>query len=103
MNPAGDGVVGRHMAAMGRLARMEMTWPDLTTRQRAIARVLIDHPGLVTAAPARDLSKRSGVSEATVSRFVRKLGYSSFVELRIALSTTSPRQAGDPSRRRYQP
>jgi len=64
------------------LARVQAALPDLHPSERRIAQVVLNFPGDFASYTASELAQLSNVSNATVSRFVRRLGYTSYEEAR---------------------
>ena len=64
------------------LARVRETLNDLHPAERKLAELLCDFPGELASYSARELAALAGVSNATVTRFVRRLGYESYEEAR---------------------
>lgn len=62
--------------------------PELAPTERVVARFLAEHPDLVAVASAAELGTRTGTSNATVVRTVKKLGYAGLPALRRALLQT---------------
>lgn len=67
------------------LARVRTVLPDLHPTERRLAEAVLDFPGDIAGYTASEIADLAGVSNATVSRFVRKLGYASFDEARRAV------------------
>ncbi|WP_120003723.1 MurR/RpiR family transcriptional regulator [Nesterenkonia muleiensis] len=86
-------------------ARIDERYGDLPPQERRVADFLVDHLGDLAVFSAADISRRTGVSKATVSRLFRKLGFEDFKEVRdhaLALRasgqpTASPVRSGDSS------
>lgn len=66
-------------------ARISTLSPHFTDADQAIADLTINHPQTVAQLSARQLGSQCGVSEASVIRFVQKLGYRGLDEFRVAL------------------
>lgn len=64
------------------LARVKAALPDLHPSERRIAQVVLSFPGDLASYTASELAQLSNVSNATVSRFVRRIGYDSYEEAR---------------------
>jgi DNA-binding MurR/RpiR family transcriptional regulator len=58
---------------------------DLPPQQRLIADYLLEHLQAVSFLSVPELSRRVGVSEATVVRFAQRIGYAGFSELKMDL------------------
>lgn len=82
--PAGDGVEARIAAAFS----------GLTESERRLAEVMLEAGADLSASTAGELAVRAGVSAATAARFVRRLGYESYGDLRRA--ARAARAAGSP-------
>lgn len=76
------------------LARVQAALPDLHPSERRIANVVLTFPGDLASYTASELAQLSNVSNATVSRFVRRIGYASFEEARQAVR--AEQKAGAP-------
>ena len=72
----------------------------LTKSQQQIARYLVENPGQVAFLSITELAKETGVSEATIVRYAKELGFSGFQELKeriqelIKTSAAGPEKAG---------
>ncbi|MFD2176325.1 MurR/RpiR family transcriptional regulator [Veronia pacifica] len=64
------------------LSRVHDALPDLHPAERKLGELVRDFPGEVASYSASELAKLADVSNATVSRFVRRLGYTSYEEAR---------------------
>lgn len=64
------------------LSRVRASLNDLHPAERKLAELLCDFPGELASYSARELAALAGVSNATVTRFVRRLGYDSYEEAR---------------------
>lgn len=60
------------------------TW---SAKERKVASYILENPRDAVDPSIEELSERIGVSESTLFRFVRKLGYSGYQQFRIALAT----------------
>jgi len=70
------------------LSRIRSALPDLHPSERRLADTLLSFPGEIASYSATELSQLANVSNATVTRFVRRLGYASFDEARQAARLT---------------
>lgn len=66
--------------------RIARIYPSLSNGHRRIADHVLGFPLESATASIEVLAERSGASNATVTRFVRALGYASYGEFRVALS-----------------
>ena len=53
--------------------------------ERRLAEAILNVPGQIASYTATELARMAGVSNATVTRFIRKIGYSSFEDARHAV------------------
>ncbi|GHE20488.1 MurR/RpiR family transcriptional regulator [Halomonas urumqiensis] len=60
------------------LARVRSALPSLHPAERRLGEFVCDFPGELASYDAKELAKFANVSRATVSRFVRRLGYESY-------------------------
>lgn len=60
-------------------------YSDFTTQERKIAKYVVDHYALIISMSTSDLSQKAGVSEATVVRFAKTLGYKGFLQFKNQL------------------
>lgn len=67
------------------LARIKEALPDLHPAERRLGQFLFDFPGELASYDAQELAKLASVSKATVSRFVRRLGFDSYEHARKAV------------------
>lgn len=66
------------------LSRIRAAIPTLHPSERRLAEVVLNFPGELASYSASELARLASVSNATVTRFVRKVGYASFEEARQA-------------------
>lgn len=64
------------------LDRVRRALPDLHPAERRLGAFLAEFPGEIASYNAQELARLAGVSKATVSRFVRRLGFDSYEEAR---------------------
>ena len=76
--------------------RIQRGYGDLTGSERRLADLILGSPGMMVGFSLTELAGLVGVSKATVSRFVTKLGYASFNEFRHALRDGRNHVAGSP-------
>jgi len=67
---------------------------SLSAKERRVASYILANPGEAVNPSIEELAGKIGVSESTLFRFVRKLGYGGYQQFRIALATEtlSPRE-----------
>jgi len=74
--------------------RIRSSYDGLPARERALADLLLEFPGDVAIYSATDLAKRAKVSNAAVTRLIKRLGYSDYREaqdeVRAQQSTGQP-------------
>ncbi|WP_121629282.1 MurR/RpiR family transcriptional regulator [Tropicibacter alexandrii] len=66
------------------LSRIRDALPDLHRAERKLGAFLLDFPGDLASYDAQELARLSGVSKATVSRFVRRIGFENYETARRA-------------------
>ncbi|MEZ0491600.1 MurR/RpiR family transcriptional regulator [Kineococcus sp. TBRC 1896] len=72
--------------------RIERSWPDLSPVERRIAQLLLERADDDLAAwTTTELADAAGASKASVSRFVRRLGFGSFAQARTAARSARAR------------
>jgi len=64
------------------LGRVRESLPDLYPAERRLGEFLCDFPGELASYNAQELAKLAKVSKATVSRFVRRLGFDNYEQAR---------------------
>jgi DNA-binding MurR/RpiR family transcriptional regulator len=64
------------------LERVRQSLPSLHPAERKLAEFLTQFPGEIASYNAQELARLADVSKATVSRFVRRLGFESYEEAR---------------------
>ena len=57
-------------------------YPELSGRERRVAELVLESPGDICMYPASELARLAGVSNSTVTRFVRRVGFDSYEEMR---------------------
>ncbi len=66
--------------------RIEVLFYDLTKTEKKLAEYLLDHPREPQYMSISELAEVSGVAEATISRFCRKLGLKGFNAFKLELA-----------------
>jgi len=64
-------------------ARIRACYDNLPSSERSLADLLLEFPGDITLCSATELAQRAQVSNAAVSRLVRRLGYSGYREAQL--------------------
>lgn len=64
------------------LERVRRSLPDLHPAERRLGAFLVEFPGEIASYDAQELARLAKVSKATVSRFVRRLGYDNYEQAR---------------------
>ncbi len=64
------------------LSRVRKILPELHPAERKLGELVCDFPGEIASYSASELANLAEVSNATVTRFVRRLGYTSYEEAR---------------------
>lgn len=63
-------------------ARLRQTLDSFSPTERRLAQAVLDYPIHLAGYSASELAQLTGVSNATVTRFIRRLGYNSYDEAR---------------------
>ncbi|MFF5205658.1 MurR/RpiR family transcriptional regulator [Streptosporangium sp. NPDC000396] len=74
------------------VATVRALLPSLTPAAQAIARLILNDPGMVARSTITELSGVSGTSEATIVRTARALGFAGYSQLRFALAAAVARE-----------
>jgi RpiR family transcriptional regulator, carbohydrate utilization regulator len=80
------------------LALMRAAYPSLPPSERKVVNFILENFAEVIRMTLAELAQRSGVSDATVVRLCRSLGFNNFLELKISLTRSiddSPRLIHD--------
>jgi RpiR family transcriptional regulator, carbohydrate utilization regulator len=72
--------------ATGTLIRLRGLYPSLKTALRKVADVILQQPEMAIYASVNEVAAVAAVSEATVMRFCRILGFKGFQDFKIALA-----------------
>lgn len=67
------------------ISRVRASMRDMHPTERRLAETVLNFPGDMAGYTASEVAEMAGVSNATVSRFVRKIGYASYEEARRAV------------------
>ena len=70
----------------GVLIRLRGLFPSLKSALQKVANVILEQPEMAVYASVNEVAAASGVSEATVMRFCRILGFRGFQDFKIALA-----------------
>lgn len=70
-------------------------YPQMNEAMRRIADYVISSEDDIIYQKASDFAKKSGVSAASVSRFVRLLGYKNFTEFRLRMAVAEEKKVND--------
>jgi len=85
MEPIPPDPVNRE-AQTGTLIRLRGLYPSLKTALRKVADVILRQPEMAIYASVNEVAAAAAVSEATVMRFCRILGFKGFQDFKIALA-----------------
>lgn len=80
----------------GLLCRIRDAYPRFTPAEAKLADLLLSSPEMMVGFSARELADRAGVSKPTVTRFVARLGLSSFQEFRERARASGSLPPGSP-------
>lgn len=67
------------------VAKIESNLPQLSEAERRIGEYIIERPDAVPHMTTKELSEKSGVSEASIIRFCKSIGMGSFKTFKLAL------------------
>lgn len=84
-----DSIAARHHANgqyVPCLSRLRGSYASFTDTERRLADYLLAQPGKAMFYSIMEMAREGGVSVSTVTRFCIKLGFSGFVEMKIALA-----------------
>lgn len=73
-----------HAMSGSYIARIRESLPSLHPSERRLADTILSFPGEIASYSATELAQLANVSNATVTRFVRRLGYENFDQARQA-------------------
>lgn len=71
---------------LGVLERIRVALPDLRPSERRVADKILQDPGQAVALSINEFAQMCDVSQPTISRFCRKLGFSGYAALRISIT-----------------
>ncbi|WP_169982965.1 MULTISPECIES: MurR/RpiR family transcriptional regulator [unclassified Microbispora] len=78
-------------APVNPIATVRAVLPSLTPAAQTIARLILDDPAMVARSTITEISAVSGISEATIVRTARALGFAGYSQLRFALAAAVAR------------
>ena len=100
MDPSNPGATSRDPQS-GALIRLRGVYPSLKTALQKVANLILRQPEMAIYASVNEVAAAAQVSEATVMRFCRTLGFKGFQDFKIALArelvmppTKIPEEAG---------
>jgi glucokinase len=65
------------------MERVQHLQPELSPAEQRVARLVIDHPRKVLSEPIAEIAKLADVSQPTVIRFCRSLGFSGLADFKL--------------------
>lgn len=68
------------------IARIESYEPDSSAAEKKVAAFIVSDPARAIDTNVSEMAESSGVSEATVVRFCKRIGYSGFYQMKLQLS-----------------
>ncbi|WP_412709656.1 MurR/RpiR family transcriptional regulator [Atrimonas thermophila] len=81
------------MSAKSCILRIRSTFDSLCHAQQKVAQFVLENPQEVLSSSISELAKKARVSEATVLRFTRAIGYEGYSHFRIALAEDTATQS----------
>ncbi len=85
MDVSNPGAMGRDPQS-GALIRLRGVYPSLKTALQKVANLILQQPEMAIYASVNEVAAAAGVSEATVMRFCRTLGFKGFQDFKISLA-----------------
>lgn len=76
------------------VAAIHKSYEGLSSREKEVADFILNAPGDLSMYPGSELAERVGVSNSTITRFVKRVGFDSYEDMRRA--AREARQAGSP-------
>ncbi|SDE31161.1 MurR/RpiR family transcriptional regulator [Limimaricola pyoseonensis] len=73
---------------------IHLAYEGLSSREKEVADHVLAAPGDISMYPGSELAARVGVSNSTITRFVKRVGFESYEEMRLA--AREARQTGSP-------
>ena len=80
---------------MGVLERIEANFVHLSPKEQLLATYIMQESPYFTNITISEMAKETGVSAATITRFCRKVGCESFVDLKIQLQASEGESASN--------
>ena len=77
------------------LIEIKSRYPQMNEAMRRIADYVISSESDIIYLKASDFAEKSGVSTASVSRFVKLLGYKNFNEFRLKMAVTEEKNVNE--------
>lgn len=68
------------------LSKLESMMPFLSNAEQSLGHFILEHSDDILTMSTKELSQKSGVSEATLIRFTKKLGLNGYTEFKLTLS-----------------
>ncbi len=79
------------------LLRAQLLYSEMGSSEKRVADYLLSCPDIRAPLSISELAQRSHSSEATITRFSRRLGFSGYPDLKISLAQEDPRATVSPS------
>lgn len=74
------------------ISKLESMLPFASAKEKQLGKYILEHRQEVLSLPLKELSLQTGVSEATIIRFVRKLECDGYADFKLALSADLNKQ-----------
>ncbi|WP_068268071.1 MurR/RpiR family transcriptional regulator [Caviibacter abscessus] len=71
---------------MKHISLIQSFYPSFSKQEKKIAQFVIEQSNLVSYMSLQEITKKIKVSEATIVRFVKKLGYKGFIEFKLEVA-----------------
>ncbi len=80
---------GAATIARSTIGKIRGTYDQLSRTEKKVAQLALDNPAVVSEMTIKELASATGVSTATISRFVKRMDYSNYREFTMALAHTA--------------
>ena len=81
-------IIKKRGSFMDCIVKMREFSNELTKKEKQLSEYILENLEEVKNLNTQKLSERTGISQATITRFSKKIGYSGFPDFKIALSAT---------------
>lgn len=75
---------------MKHILLIQSFYPSFSKQEKKIAKFFIEQSNLVSYMSLQEITKKIKVSEATIVRFVKKIGYKGFIDFKLEIAKENP-------------